>query len=149
MNLLSRLWNRTAPPAATRRFDGAAGGRRGWGMGSFGRINPEVAGAGASLRSRAAYLAANNPWLSQAVSNWTGALIGPGIVPTSKHPDAATRRACNVYFSTWAERADAEGRTDFGGLQAIIADSMVKAGEAVVLLVDTEDGPRLRVLPKC
>ncbi|MGQ0565974.1 MAG: phage portal protein [Gemmobacter sp.] len=116
-------------------------------MGSFGRINPEVAGAGASLRSRAAYLAMNNPWIAQAVSNWTGALIGPGIVPTSKHPDAATRRACNVYFSAWAERADAEGRTDFSGLQAIIADSMVKAGESVALLVDTEDGPRLRVLP--
>lgn len=147
MSLLSRLLGRTAPPQQVRRFDGAAGGRRGWGMGTFGRINPEVGAAGASLRSRAAYLAMNNPWISQAVANWTGALIGPGIVPTSKHPDPETRRACNLYFQDWAEGADAEGRTDFWGLQSIIADSMVKAGEAVAMMVDSDDGPQLRILP--
>ncbi|MDT8858025.1 phage portal protein [Paracoccaceae bacterium Fryx2] len=148
MGLLSRLLNRTAAPAtAVRRFDGAAGGRRGWGMGTFGRINPEVSAAGASLRSRAAYLAQNNPWVNQACANWTGALVGSGIVPTARHPDPETRRTLNRYFAAWCDRADAEGRTDFAGLQAIAADSMVKAGEAVALLSDTPDGPRLRILP--
>jgi lambda family phage portal protein len=147
MSLLSRLVNRIATAPAVRRFDGAAGGRRGWGMGTFGRINPEVAAAGASLRSRAAYLAHNNPWINQAVANWTGALVGPGIVPTAKHPDATTRKALNTYFADWASRADLEGRTDFAGLQALVADSMVKSGEAVALLTDAPDGPRLRVLP--
>lgn len=148
MGFLDRILGRTpAKPLTVRRFDGAAGGRRGWGMGTFGRINPEVAAAGASLRSRASYLAMNNPWLSQAVANWTGALVGPGIVPTAKHPDAETRRALNAYFQSWADRADAEGRTDFWGLQAIAADAMVKAGEAVALLSDTAEGPQLRLLP--
>lgn len=146
MGVLSRIFGK-AEPARTRRFDGAAGGRRGWGMGTFGRINPETAAAGPALRSRASYLAMNNPWISQAVANWTGALVGPGIMPASKHPDAATRKALNAYFQGWTARADAEGRTDFAGLQVAIADSMVKAGEAVALISETADGPRLRVLP--
>jgi lambda family phage portal protein len=116
-------------------------------MGHFGRINSEVAAAAPSLRSRASYLAMNNPWLSQACANWTGALVGAGIVPTSKHPDPERRKAINVYFEQWAAEADAEGRTDFWGMQAVLADSMVKAGEAVALILDTEDGPRLRIIP--
>lgn len=95
---VSRLFSRPAKPQQTRRFDGGAagGGRRGFGMGgTFGRVNSEVsASGGATLRSRARYLANNNPWLSQAVANWAGgALVGSGIVPTPKHPPDATTRA--------------------------------------------------------
>lgn len=146
MSLLTRIFGKPEP-ARQRRFDGAAGGRRGFGMGTFGRINPETAAAGATLRSRASYLAMNNPWIANAVGNLTGALVGPGIQPASKHPDAAIRMALNRYFADWCNRADAEGRTDFAGLQVAVADSMVKAGEAVVLLTETAFGPCLRVLP--
>ena len=146
MSLLTRIFGKSEP-ARTRRFDGAAGGRRGWGMGTFGRINPETAAAGSALRSRASYLAMNNPWIANAVGNLTGSLVGPGIVPSSKHPEAATRKALNRHFLDWCNRADAEGRADFAGLQVAIADSMVKAGEAVALITETADGPRLRILP--
>ncbi|MFN3312579.1 MAG: phage portal protein [Hyphomonas sp.] len=141
------LFRRKAEPLQLRRFDGAAGGRRGFGMGQFGRINPEIAAAGQSLRSRASYLAMNNPWVAQGVANWTGALVGPGLQPTSKHPDPEMRRAINAFFETWAERADAEGLTDFWGQQAAIAHSMVVAGEGLALLIDSDDGPQIRVLP--
>lgn len=147
MGLFSRLFDRKFERPAVRRFDGAAGGRRASGMGTFGRINPEVAAAGASLRSRAAYLAANNPWISQGVANWTGALVGAGIQPTSRHPDKLIRRALNAHFEAWAAEADAEGRTDFWGLQAQLSQSMVTAGEGLALLIDTDEGPRLRALP--
>ena len=146
MGVLSRIFSK-AEPARQRSFDGAAGGRRGYRMGSFHRINPEVAAAGPALRSRASYLAMNNPWISQAVANWTGALVGPGIMPASKHPDAAARKTLNRYFADWCSRADAEGRTDFAGLQVAMANSMVVTGEAVALISETADGPRLRVLP--
>lgn len=146
MNLLSRIFGKPKPDHA-RRYDGAAGGRRGFGMGTFGRINPETAAAGPALRSRASYLAMNNPWIANAVGNWTGALVGPGITPSSKHPEAETRKALNRYFADWCSRADAEGRTDFAGLQVAIADCMVKAGEALALISETADGPKLRVLP--
>lgn len=138
------LINRPLPLKSARRFDGAAGGRRGSGMGRFHKINPEVAAAGSSLRSRARYLAANNPWISQAVSNWVGALAGSGIVPTAKHADTNTRRDLNLSFQNWAENADADLRTDFWGLQADIARALVIDGEAFLQIIATENGPCLR-----
>ena len=144
---LTRMFNRPAKAGAVRRFDGAAGGRRGFGIGTFHQINSEVAGAGGTVRARARYLAANNPWLSQAVANWTGALVGAGIVPTPKHPDAATRKLLTEAFSRWAEEADADGRTDFWGLQADIARGLVIDGEAFVQVIIVEGGARLRIIP--
>ena len=138
---IPKLFSRKAKPVAVRRFDGAAGGRRGWGMGSFGRINSEVAGANASLRSRARYLATNNPWLAQAVGNWAGSLVGPGITPTSDMADLTKA------FTQWADIADADGRTDFWGLQSDIARGLVVDGESFVQIITTSDGPRLRILP--
>jgi lambda family phage portal protein len=142
------LFRRTpSQPPRVRRFDGAAGGRRGYGMGNFGRVNPEVAAAGPLLRSRAAYLAHNNPWVAQGVANWVGALIGPGITPNARHTDSEIRRELNAYFRAWTDRADAEGRTDFEGLQASIARSLVVAGEGLAVLTDDESGePRIRVI---
>ncbi|MGR3200351.1 MAG: phage portal protein [Paracoccus sp. (in: a-proteobacteria)] len=115
-------------------------------MGTFGRINPEAAAVGPLLRSRAAYLAHNNPWIAQAVANWAGALVGPGITPVSRHPDKATRRALSDYFARWCDDADAEGRTDFQGLQAIAARSLVVSGEAIAIRTDRQGPPRLRLI---
>jgi lambda family phage portal protein len=144
---LTRIFTRPAKAGAVRRFDGAAGGRRGWGMGTFGRINSEVAGAGASVRTRARYLANNNPWLSQAVANWAGALIGAGIVPTPKHSDATKRKTLADLWGRWTEEADADGRTDLYGLQADIARGLVIDGEAFLQVIETEDGPKVRLIP--
>lgn len=148
--MLDRLWprlTRRAVASFVRRFDGAAGGRRGWGMGTFHSINPEVAAAGANLRARSRYLAANNPWFVNAVSNWVASLVGAGIMPTAKHPDAAIRRALGEFFHNWADDADADGRTDLWGLLADIARALVVDGESFVQLVADDDEPRLRLIP--
>lgn len=144
---LSRLIAPAASTTAVRRFDGAAGGRRGFGMGSFHSINPEVSAAGATVRARARYLANNNPFVCSAVANWTANLVGSGIVPTAKHPDTATRKLIGATFSTWADDADADGRTDFWGLQADIARGVVLDGEAFLQLLQTEEGLRVRLIP--
>lgn len=144
---LPKLFSRPAKPQAVRRFDGAAGGRRGFGMGTFGRVNSEVSTSGATLRSRARYLANNNPWLSQAVANWAGALVGSGIVPTPKHPDESTRADLTAAFQGWADQADADQRTNFWGLQADVARGLVIDGEAFLHILPSEDGPCLRLLP--
>lgn len=143
---LSRVFTRPAKPQQTRRFDGAAGGRRGFGVGTFGRVNSETAAAPV-LRSRGQYLYNNSPWLRQGVDNWGGALVGPGIVPTPKHPDATTRADLTAAFGAWADVADADGRTDFWGLQADVARGLVIDGESFVQVIPTEGGPRLRLLP--
>lgn len=146
MRILDRLLRRTTSPLTVRRFDGATGGRRAGGMGTFGRINPEVAAAGYLLSSRAEYLIHNNAWISQAVANWVGALVGSGLMPNARHTDADTRKEINQFWASWCDSADIEGRTDFAGLQTIAARSMVVKGEAVALIIGTEDGPRLRVI---
>ncbi|RWQ60911.1 MAG: phage portal protein, partial [Mesorhizobium sp.] len=81
------------------------------------------------------------------VGNWVGALIGAGIMPTAKHPDAATRNALGEFFHGWAEDADADGRTDLWGLLADIARALVVDGESFVQLVGFEGEPRVRLIP--
>lgn len=137
---------RTSPPTARRMIDAAAGGRRGGGMGTFGPINPEVAAGATLTRSRARYLAANNPFLANGVDNWSAALVGAGIRPTPRADDADTRRAASRAFETWADDADAAGRTDFWGLQRDIARHLIVDGEALVIVHDDADGVRLQVV---
>lgn len=71
------------------------------------------------------------------MDNWVGALVGTGIVPTG---DVSL-------FMEWADDADADGRTDFWGLQAEIARSLVIDGEAFIQVLVADDGLRLRLIP--
>ena len=132
--------HRATAPTHVRRFDAAAGGRRGSGLGWFGRTSTEVSAAATTVRSRARYLATNNPLIVAAVDNWVGSLVGTGIVPTGD--EAAVAR-----FTEWAAAADADGRTDLFGLQAEIARALVVDGEAFVHLVETDTGLKLRLIP--
>jgi lambda family phage portal protein len=147
MGILSRLLNRSTAPAQVRRFDGAAGGRRGFGMGFFGRVNPEVSAAGFTLRARARYLAANNGLIGNGVANLSAAIAGTGITPAPRHPEVASRAAIMAVWNTWADQADADARTDFYGLQAQITRGLIIDGEAFAILVQTDSGPRVRMLP--
>lgn len=142
---LPKLFRASEPPAR-RMIDAAAGGRRGGGMGTFGPINPEVSAGATLTRSRARYLATNNPWLVNGVDNWSAALVGAGIRPTPRAEDAVTRRAASRAFEAWADNADAAGRTDFWGLQRDIARHLIVDGEALVLIHDDADGIRLQVV---
>ena len=131
---------RMIAPDRVRRFDAAGAGRRGSGLGWFGRTSTEVSGAAATVRSRARYLASNNPLIVNAVENWIGSLIGTGIVPTGD--DTAVAR-----FTAWAAEADADARVDLFGLQAEIARALMVDGEVFVHLVETDAGLRLRLIP--
>lgn len=142
---LPKLFRASEPPAR-RMIDAAAGGRRGGGMGTFGPVNPEVSAGATLTRSRARYLATNNPWLVNGVDNWSAALVGAGIRPTPRADDAGTRRAASRAFEVWADGADAAGRTDFWGLQRDIARHLIVDGEALVLIHDDADGIRLQVV---
>lgn len=134
-------WIAPAAPQRVRRFDGATGGRRGWGVGTLANVNSQIGAAGSLLRARSRYLAANNQWVCNGANNLVGALVGSGIRPTSRTSGAVEQ------FELWAERADADGRTDFYGLEALVARALVVDGESFVQLLHTDDGLRLRVLP--
>lgn len=68
------------------------------------------------------------------------------IRPTPRADDADTRRAASRSFESWADDADAAGRTDFWGLQRDIARHLIVDGEALVIVHDDADGVRLQVV---
>lgn len=111
------LFKRKAEPLQTRRFDGAAGGRRWSSAPSFGRTGPETLAASAPIRSRARYFVANNPWAANGVSALVSGLVGFGIKPASQHPDAGSRATIGAAFGTWAKRADAGPAPTFSGFR--------------------------------
>lgn len=129
------------PTTHVRRYDGASGGRRLGGVGTMGPVNPEIGAAAPMLRARARYLTRNNSWIANGLANWTTALVGSGIRPTSENPEAVAA------FDLWSLDADADGRTDFYGMQAVIARSLVEDGESFVLLRAEDDGLRALVIP--
>ena len=141
------LFKRKAEPLQTRRFDGAAGGRRWSSAPSFGRTGPETLAASAPIRSRARYFVANNPRASNGVSALVSGLVGFGIKPASQHPDAGNRASIGAAFGAWAKRADAEGRTDLFGIQAAAVRAMIVDGEAFLHIETRANGLRLRLLP--
>ena len=144
---LARLIAPKPSPMSRRGFEGAAGGRRWPGTPSFGAMSTETARAAPYLRSRARHFAANNPWASNGVGALVAGLVGTGITPASAHDDAETRATIDKAIGRWARHADADGRTDYYGLQAIVARALVIDGESFVQLIARPDGLRLRVLP--
>lgn len=151
MKLANRIRAATrafAAPQSARRFDAAAGGRRWESTPRFGRVGTETLSAAAPIRSRSRYMTANNPWAANGVSALETALVGYGVKTESQHPDAETRRQLSAAFTSWAEKADAEGRTNFAGLQAGIVRALVIDGEAFAAIETGEDGlPSLRIIP--
>jgi len=90
---------------------------------------------------------ANNPWAANGVQVLTTALVGAGITPASVHPTPAVRKLLGNTFAAWSDRADADGVTDFGGLQSAATAAMIGDGEAFFHVIVTPDGLRLRLFP--
>ena len=133
---LGRLFRASAPePVQRRSYDAASPARTRFNGGAsrFSSYGPETAAAGPSIRSRARHAAENNALAAAALAAWVDATIGPGIMPTSQHPDPETRTLLDAGFARWAKRADAQGRADFFGLQAAVARAERIDGEALLL----------------
>ncbi|SEL86737.1 phage portal protein, lambda family [Roseovarius azorensis] len=146
-NAVRRIFDRSAAPVGRRSLDAATGSRRGSGLGQFGPINPEIGAAASITRSRARYLAMNNPFIANGVQNWCASLVGTGIRPAVRATDAGTRELAAGSFETWADAADHAGRTDFWGLQRDVSRHLVVDGEALILMRDEADGLRLQLIP--
>ena len=137
-----RAIHRPEHPNGKRSFDAATGGRRASGFGTSGPVNPEIGAARETVQRRARYLAQNNPWIANAVSNYVGQLVGAGLMP-----NAAGDLTLDRAFLDWADTADADGRTDFAGLQAEVARAMIVDGEILVQQVVRNGRLVLRLIP--
>ena len=131
----------------SRSLDAAGGGRR-WSddrrINSAGVLHQSAA----TVSARALAYALNNANGARIVELLAANLIGEGIKPRSEHPAEGTRQGLHRAFRVWTDRADADGLTDFFGLQANAVRDLVVFGEALfVFLVDPRTGaPQLRRL---
>ncbi len=128
------FWHRwgwgKAKAAKAQSFEGARMARRlaSWRVGSDG-INSAIRQGGDVLRARSRDLVRNNPYANNATTSFAAHAIGAGIKPSSLIEDADLKDRIQRLWLAWTDEADADGLTDFYGLQSIAARAIFEAGE--------------------
>ena len=152
MGIWSQITGTLAKPI--RAFDAGKSGRRLRGVPTSGQaINAQIRSYGKTVLARSRYLASNNPYAASAKEEFAAALVGAGIKPSSLVTDPDLKKAIAETWLDWTDEADADGLTDFYGLQSVIAAEMFEAGECFVRIRPRlpEDGLtvplQLQVLP--
>lgn len=112
----------------------ATGSRsRNWNPSAAGP-NSAATGNLSTIRRRARDAVRNDPWAKTSVSRWVSNTIGTGIQPYPQHPDKGVRKALKELWTDWVPEADADGRLDFYGLQALAVRAMFTDGEVLTRL---------------
>lgn len=120
----------------------ATGARsRTWNPSSAGP-NGAATGNLSLIRRRARGAVRNDPWARAAANRWVTDIIGTGIQPRPRHPDKEVRAWLKEFWDDWVVEADADGMSDFYGLQTVAARAMFVDGEALgrLRLRRPEDG---------
>lgn len=114
-------------------YEGARTSRRlhGW-LAERVTINALQARGGDVLRARARQLVRDNAYAASAVDTFVGSAVGDGITPSPTISDLDLKGAIKDAWLRWTDEADADGLTDFYGLQALAARSMFVAGECFI-----------------
>jgi lambda family phage portal protein len=146
---IERLIAAVSPERAARRlrarltwrnlhalYEGAQNTRRtrGWRADGTGP-NVEVQYSLATLRARSRDLVRNNPFAAAGLDIAVSYQVGAGIMPRSATKDQAVDRRVDELFAAWCSKADIASRTDFYGLQALMARSRAEAGESLALML--------------
>ena len=92
-------------------------------------VNALIAASGPDITARARWLVRNNGYAVNAVESWAANTVGDGIKPISKIADSARKEELQRLWLAWTDEADAEGLTDFYGLQRRAAREVFLAGE--------------------
>lgn len=116
-------------------YDGAGNGRRSaaWKAPSSGPTTVSL-GTLRTLRNRSRAATRNDPYAISAIGRLVSNTIGTGITPKPRYPDEAIRKALIECWDDWTEEADADDRTDFYGLQALVARAVNESGECFIRL---------------
>lgn len=127
---IARRWRGAFGSLQTGGFEASQGNRR---LRTFQpsrlHLNTLLVGAGATITARARYLVRNNGYATNAAESWTGNAVGDGINPSSKISNARLKKRVMDLWWNWTDFADAEGLTDFFGLQRRAAREMFITGE--------------------
>jgi len=96
---------------------------------SRAHLNTLIAAAGPDITARARWLVRNNGYAANAIESWAGNVVGAGIKPSSLIKESETKTGIQKLWLDWTDEADAEGFTDFYGLQRRAAREVFIAGE--------------------
>ena len=96
---------------------------------SRAHLNTLIAAAGPDITARARWLVRNNGYAANAIESWAGNVVGAGIKPSSLITDPELKARVQKLWLDWTDEADAEGFTDFYGLQRRAAREVFIAGE--------------------
>jgi lambda family phage portal protein len=123
------------PKEVRARLEGAMSQRRlrGW-QPPLENINSLIALGGPRLLARSRELVVTNGYAANACEAFASNLVGDGIKPSSLIEDPDLRDRVQRLWLAWTDEADADGLTDFYGLQAMVAREMFVAGECFVRL---------------
>ncbi|NOX41573.1 MAG: phage portal protein [Alphaproteobacteria bacterium] len=69
------------------------------------------------------------------------------IETNGPHTDPAQRSELDQIFEFWSSDADADKRSNFGGIQTDVARGLVVDGEAFAHVISTDSGPKIRLIP--
>ncbi|MCH9837094.1 phage portal protein, partial [bacterium] len=115
----------------TRAYEGASQ-KDGWRPRRAGAsANTDHLADGAILRTRARALVQNVPYIARGLESLVSNTIGTGITPRSLSTNAA---AIDALWAQWAKVADADGKSDLYGLQALAYRAMEQDGEVLIRL---------------
>ena len=96
---------------------------------SRAHLNTLIAAAGPDITARARWLVRNNGYAANAIESWAGNVVGASIKPSSLIADPELKARVQKLWLAWTDEADAEGFTDFYGLQRRAAREVFIAGE--------------------
>jgi lambda family phage portal protein len=97
--------------------------------GTSSNLNTLLSMSGTLLRNRAREAVRNQAYAGSACESFVANAVGCGIKPMPRVDDPALKDAMQKLWLDWTDEADADGLTDFYGLQALAARSMFEAGE--------------------
>ena len=95
-------------------------------------MNTLIAASGDTITARARWLVRNNGYAANAVESFASNVVGDGIKPSSTIADAAKKEELQALWLAWTDDADAEGLTDFYGLQRRAAREVFLSGEVFI-----------------
>lgn len=111
-------------------YDGASSAKRiaRWTFSSSGP-NAALGGSISALRGRSRDILRKDGLADRGVEVLVNNVIGTGIKPQFNTPDQALNKRLTDLWLEWTDEADADGRCDFYGLQALAFRSMLEAGD--------------------
>lgn len=116
-------------------YEGASRGRRtkNW-LTTNASVDTILRGSALTLRSRSRDLVRNNPYAASGVNYLADYIVGEGVIGNIRHENPRIQELLNEEWRLWTEskQCDFDGRNDFAGLQRLVVESMMEAGEVLV-----------------